>query len=143
MNESTYEMFKKVNGTRKKADKINMLRNYAAENPSFWGLIRLSFDPIFEWLLPEGAPPYKPLAKEFDAQNVLKASSRYLKYFINSPDGQSLTDFKRETMFVELLEAVDPEDAQLLIEVKDNKLPFKTITLNLIKEAFPNDTRNW
>ena len=40
-------------------------------------------------------------------------------------------------MFIELLEQVDPKDATLLCAVKEKKLPFKGITIQHVKEAFP------
>jgi hypothetical protein len=46
-------------------------------------------------------------------------------------------------MFIEMLEAVDFDDAKLLVAVKEKKLPFKTITKKLVMEAFPNETKGW
>jgi hypothetical protein len=41
-------------------------------------------------------------------------------------------------MFIQILESIDPEDAKLLLAVKDKRIPYNGITQKLVKEAFPN-----
>ncbi|NDB83826.1 MAG: hypothetical protein EB127_14045, partial [Alphaproteobacteria bacterium] len=48
-----------------------------------------------------------------------------------------LTKLKREQLFIGLLESLDKEDAKLLCAVKDKKLPYKGITQQVVKDAFP------
>jgi hypothetical protein len=49
----------------------------------------------------------------------------------------NLSQLKREQIFIELLESVDPQDAELLVSVKDKKLPYKNINRNLIEKTYP------
>ena len=49
----------------------------------------------------------------------------------------NLKQVKREQMFIELLENVAPADAKMLCAIKDKKLPFKGITEDMVREAFP------
>ena len=46
-----------------------------------------------------------------------------------------MTPLKRETLFIGLLESIDPEDAKVLLAAKDKKL--KGITAAIVNEAFP------
>ena len=59
-----------------------------------------------------------------------------LRYFVEGfyPD---LNQNKREMMFIEMLERVDPLDAKLLVAIKDKKMPFPGITIQHVKEALP------
>jgi hypothetical protein len=41
-------------------------------------------------------------------------------------------------MFIELLQTVCPDDAKLLIAVKDKKLPFEGLSAKTVLKAFPN-----
>ena len=41
-------------------------------------------------------------------------------------------------MFVELLERVDPNDAKLIIAVKDRKLSYKGLSYKLVKDTWPD-----
>ena len=74
---------------------------------------------------------------------MLKADARRLQYFINTQVGSAMKPLRRETMFVEMLESVDRFDAKLLIAIKDKDMPFKTITMKLVQEALPNETKGW
>jgi hypothetical protein len=59
-----------------------------------------------------------------------------LIYFVEN-SGHNLKPLKRETMFVEFLESLAPKDAELILAIKDKKLPFKGITEDIVREAFP------
>ena len=50
-------------------------------------------------------------------------------------NGPQVAQARREQMFVQLLEQVDPDDAKLLIEVKDRKI--KGVSKKTVQQAFP------
>ena len=142
MNLSIYEQFKDVDKQKTKKDKIAKLQQYFNESKAMAIILDLTYNPKIQWLLPPGSPPYNP-TDQIDRQNVLKNDARKLQYFINTREGNNMKPLRRETMFIELLEAVDKNDAKLLISIKDGKLPFKGITKKLIQDAFPNETQTW
>ena len=41
-------------------------------------------------------------------------------------------------MFVQLLERIDPNDAKLIIAVKDQKLSYKGLSYKLVKDTWPD-----
>jgi hypothetical protein len=57
--------------------------------------------------------------------------------FIKGGKGDQIQGFKREKMFIDMLEAVHPEDAKLLIKMKDKQNLGKGITKKLVQEAYP------
>lgn len=128
------EFLDKVSKLKKKEDKIAALRY----NDSFQirTILQAAFDPRVKWLLPEGTPPYTPSAL-VDQENVLINDCRKLIYFVEG-GSPNLKPIRRETMFVEMLEAVAPADAVLLCSLKEKKLPYKGITVDLVREAFPD-----
>jgi hypothetical protein len=67
---------------------------------------------------------------------MLYTEARRLYLFLKGGN-PNLTPFRREMLFINLLETVHPNDAKLLLTVKEKKLPYKGLTLNLIKEAYP------
>lgn len=143
MNLSTYEELEQVAKQKTKKDKIATLQKFAGSNIAIPIILDLTFNPGWKWLLPEGEPPYNPSTPEQDLQAVLKKDSRKLMYFINTKEGNSLKPLRRETMYIEFLESVDPDDAKLLLSIKNGKLPFNGFTKKLVKEAFPDQTKNW
>ena len=142
MNLSVYEMLQNVDNEKTKAKKIELLRQYSSTR-ALMAILDFALDAGWVWLLPPGVPPYTPSPKEADLQHVLKSDYRRLQYFVNTAVGKQMKPLRRETMFIELLEAVDYHDAKLLVAAKDKKMPFKSINKKLVMEAFPNETKGW
>lgn len=142
MNLSVYEQFQNVHRAKTNKEKIALMQEYAKEN-AFRTLLDFAFNPGWKWLVPEGTPPYNPAPKEADLQHVLKADWRRLQYFVNTAEGKAIKPLRRETMFIEMLEAMDFNDAKLLVLIKDKKLPFDGITKKLVQQAFPDQTKGW
>jgi len=127
------EFLEKVGKLKKREEKIAALQH----NDSFVirSILQGAFDPKIKWALPEGTPPYKP-SELVDQENVLIRECRRLVHFVEGGN-PALKQLRRETLFVEMLESVAPKDAILLCAIKDKKLPFKGITVDIVKEAFP------
>jgi hypothetical protein len=49
----------------------------------------------------------------------------------------NLNQIKRESLFISVLENVHPEDAKLLLSMKEKKLPYSGLNSKLILKAFP------
>ena len=60
-----------------------------------------------------------------------------LDYYID-PSPHDLPMLRREGMFVQLLERLDPADAKLHIAVKDQKLSYKGLSYKLVKDTWPD-----
>jgi hypothetical protein len=98
-------------------------------------MLKYAFCPTIKFNLPEGSPPFKP-CQFGDQQSMLYGSLRKMYLFIGEGN-PAVTKNKREILFVNMLESLDPEDAKLLLAVKDKKMPYKGITKKLVTETFP------
>jgi hypothetical protein len=87
-------------------------------------------------LLPVGVPPYKP-SEYLDQQGNLYRNIRKINLFVEGGDHPDMHPIKRETLFIQFLEGLDPEDAKLICSIKDKRIPYKGITLKLVNTAFP------
>jgi hypothetical protein len=99
-------------------------------------ILQYALDPRIVWELPLGVPPYKP-SELLDQQGKLIQDIRMLQYFIKDSSPHKLHPLKRETMFIQFLESLDPKDAALICAAKDKKLPVKGISVKVVNEAFP------
>jgi hypothetical protein len=99
-------------------------------------MLRGAYDPKIVWLLPEGIPPYKP-NDLVDQHHRLFTEARKLYLFIEGGN-PNLKQVRREQLFIELLETVDPEDAKLLLSVKEKHIPYPGVTIEVVTKAFPN-----
>ena len=136
-----HQMFKYTEKLNKK-DKIKHLQMNSS--PGLKAVLGYTFDPNVKWLLPEGTPPFKPNTVS-DNEGQLEYESRKFYLFVDGPSDtqQKLRQTKREELFINMLENLNPYDAKILIAMKDRKLPYKGITKKLVQEAFPNLARDW
>lgn len=127
------EFLENVSKLKKRDEKIQALKM----NDSFVlrTTLQAAFDPRIKFLLPEGEVPYNQNKLPDQEGNYINLA-RKLIYFVEGPY-TNMRSSKREQMFIELLEAIDKRDADMLVHIKDKKLPFKGIDANMVKEAFP------
>lgn len=97
-------------------------------------LFKHAFEKEHKFALPEGDPPFKPDAAPLGMSpaNFLMEMRR-LYVFCRT----DLTSMKRESLFINLLEAIHPSEAKVLLAVKDqnlNKL-YPKITHQLVAGA--------
>lgn len=134
-----FEVIDKVAKARSKAQKIELLKEH--ETGALRDVLRGIFDETIIWLLPQGAPPpYTPNKEESVPSNLIKECVQ-LAYFVKGGAGPNLNKIRREKMFIGLLEAIHPKDAELLIDVINKKAP-KGISRNVVEEAFPDLLRD-
>ena len=102
-------------------------------------LLELTFSREIRITLPEGAPEYQKTGEvELYNATLLYANRRQIEMFINNNTAQ-IPELKREQLFIDLLENLDPAESQLLIEVKDKKLEsYPGITKKVIEKVYPN-----
>ena len=132
------EILDKVSKMKTKQEKINILREH--DHQSLRMVIKSSFDPNIEWQLPEGEVPFtRNDAPEGTEHASLSYESRKLYHFIRGGNPK-ITQNKRETMFVQMLEGLHESEADVLVAAKDKKLHqvYKGLSAPVVKEAF-----NW
>ena len=128
----------KIEAQTTKEKQIDFLRlhsSYALKTKIGYGM-----DPGCKWLLPPGDPPYKPLFDAADQEGRLYIECKKLIYFVDSDEGREVNQLRRENLFIQVLESIDPRDALLLLRMKNRKL---TIRMDAVREAFPTLTANW
>jgi hypothetical protein len=125
------EIIEKAAELKTKKEKVDFLRQN--DSSALRTVLKYTADPQIKFLLPDSDPPFK-LSEAKESQGMLYSEARRLYLFVEGGN-PNLTPFKREMLFVQLLEAVDPKDAQLLLQVKNKKLP-KGLDKKLIQEAF-------
>lgn len=127
------EMLKMINDLPDPNARLQSLASCSNIIPVY-GILKYMFDPTIKFALPSGAPPYKE-NENLDQQSNLYNEFRRLYLFIDG--AAQLNPLKRETIFVQVLETIDPEDAKLIIAMKDKICPYPNITYDLVFHAFP------
>ena len=116
------------------------LKVFSETNAAVPRVCQWYFDSKINSTLPEGATPYnKNDAPASDlTETQLRFEFRKFKYFVT----EEVPQVRRETMWIELLEGIPSKEAELIDLVKDGKWPFKNVTLDIVKKAFPELTIN-
>lgn len=134
-NPLIYEILEAAGKARSKAEKIEILRKY--ETWALKDVLRASFDRAVEFLIPDGEPPYTPNKPESVPTNLLRKNVDF-KYIVKGGISEDMPSFKREKIYIGLLESIHPEDAKVVINMVNRKKPGNGITEKVVKEAFPN-----
>jgi len=130
------EVLKKVHNAKTKDKKIAILKEN--DSDALRMVIKSSFDPNIEWVFPDGDVPYKKNeAAEGTEHTVLRKEARKLFRFIKGGDN-TIPQFKKENLFIQMLEGLHGSEAQLIVDAKDKKLHqvYKGLSDNVVKEAF-------
>jgi len=162
-----FEVLDAASKQRSKAKKVEVLRRYAHD--SILALFIWNFDETAISALPEGDVPYgnnrednsmtgtlsdkindavdkmsEMNSNSLGSQDQGKASIRkeYTKFYNFLKGGNnSLSNLRRETMFINILEGLHPLEAEILVLVKDKRLTDKyKITKEVVSEAYPQIT---
>ena len=133
------EVLQKLGKIKSKTDKVLYLKDNNTDARR--QIIKSSFDPKIKWALPYGEVPYvQNEAPEGTEHNVLSYEVRKIYHFIESGNSK-ISQNKREMMFVQMLEGLHPDEADVLVAAKDKILhqKYKGLSINVVKEAFDWD----
>ena len=130
------EILDKVHKAKTKDAKVEILKKF--DNQSLRMVIKSSFDPKIVWELPEGDVPFKPNDAPAGTEHTRLASeAKKLYHYIKGGDNDT-PKYKKDLMFVQLLEGLHETEAKLIINAKDKKLHqvYKGLSKEVVKEAF-------
>jgi len=130
--QSVSKFLEQVNELKKKEDRIAALQ--ANGHNAIKIILKYMFDPNIKFLLPEGTPPFR--ASQFDEPKALMQEVSRFYLFIEGGNPH-LKPIRREQIFIQILERVNEDDAKLLLAMKDKKSPYKGITAEIVKAAYP------
>ena len=136
-NPFVHEILELVDSQRTKAKKIEILREY--DDMALKAILIWNFDPTAISVLPEGPVPYKENEVPIGTDHTsLRREWKNLYHFVKGGNDR-LSAIRRETMFVQMLEGLHPEEAKIVCLVKDKDLESKyKITYDIVQKAYPD-----
>ena len=129
-----YEVFELFEKAKTRAEKIDVLKKH--ETWALKDVLKGALDPKIEWLLPKGEVPYTA-CEEHNAPSSLLRKNQDFRYVVKGGGGEKMPSFKREKIFLGIVESIHPKDAELVCAMINKKLPVKGLTVKLVQEAFP------
>ena len=130
------EILQKVSSAKTKKDKVELLQEYNSQG--LRSLLIINFDDSLEFLLPEGEVPYTPNDAPAGTEHTrLTQEYRGLYRFFKGGDA-SIKGMRREQLFVQLLEGLHADEANMLVSACNKDLQSKyRVTKAVVAEAFP------
>ena len=136
-NPFIHEILELASKQRSKAKKVEILQEYSSD--ALKTLFIWNFDDTVISLIPEGDVPYKENEVPIGTDHTsLRREYKHLYNFVKGGN-DSLSSLRRETMFIQMLEGLHPEEAKVLCLVKDKALQSKyKITYDIAQQAYPD-----
>ena len=130
-----HEVLQKVSNAKTKKEKITLLKQF--NTPALRMLFIVNFDESVVSMLPPGDVPYTPNdAPAGTEHTMLEKEARLLHHFFKG--GSNVSQNKRESMFIQMLEGLSAGEAEVLCLAKDKKIGKRwKITKQCVSEAFP------
>lgn len=130
------EILNEASKIEAKQERVDFLKKH--DGPALRDVLRINFDLDIVSLLPEGEPPYKKddAPKGYEYKTLHREFKQFSKFF-KGPVANQLTSVRRESLFIQLLESLNAEEAELLVLVKDKKLKLRGITKKLVSDIWP------
>ena len=130
------EVLDLVHKAKTRNQKVEILRKN--NTAAFRMVIKASFDPNIVWVMPVGDVPFTPNDAPAGTEHTrLATEAKKLYRYIRGGDNVT-PQFKKEQMFIQLLEGLHVSEAKLICDVKDKKLhqTYKGLSANVVREAF-------
>ena len=131
-----HEVLQKVSNAKTKAQKVKLLEGF--NTPALRAILIANFDESVISMLPDGEVPYKKNDAPEDTEHT-KLAHEYRKLYLFFKGGANISQTRRETLFIQLLEGLHQGEAEVLCLVKDKKIGKRwKITRQCVEQAFPS-----
>ena len=129
-----HEVLQKVSNAKTKAQKVKLLEGY--NTPALRAILIANFDESVISMLPDGEVPYKKNDAPEETEHT-KLAHEYRKLYLFFKGGANISQTRRETLFIQLLEGLHQGEAEVLCLVKDKKIGKRwKITRQCVEQAF-------
>ena len=129
------EVLQKISNAKTKAQKIKLLQEF--NTPALRQVLIANFDDSIISMLPEGEVPYEKNEAPEETEHT-KLVHEYRKLYLFFTGGANISQTRRETLFIQLLEGLHHGEAEVLCLMKDKQIGKRwKITKQCVEEAFP------
>lgn len=137
MQKYIYEVFEEVCKLEDRNDRIECLKKNAFKQVK--SVLQLCYNDRIELSLPKGKPPFEPCPEGREPTPIATA----FKPIGMCVTSNKIEQFKKEKIFIGILEQIHEEDAAILCAAKDgtiinvNNKKYRKITKSLVEAALP------
>ena len=133
-----YEVFDEFEAAGSKKEKMAVIEKNLSQ--TLVQVLELTFHPNFEWLITEMPDNYKVPTDVLPGLSSTQLSVEIRKLYLfrkGNPSAEQLTPQKRNQLLLQLLESLEPREAEVVIGIFQKDQGVKGLTYKFVKEAFP------
>ena len=136
-NPFVHEILEYVGKQKSKVAKVQALKEH--RNDALVSILIWNFDETVVSMMPEGEVPFKPNESPLGTDHTsLRREAKNLYHFVKGGN-DTLNGIRRETMFIQMLEGLHPNEARIIILAKDGRLSEEyAVTYDQVAEAYPD-----
>jgi len=133
-----YEVFDEFEEASSKKERMRVIQNNLSQ--TLVQVLELAFHPQYEWLISEMPENYK-IPDTLPGVSFGQLSTQIRKLYLfrkGEPTAEKLAPERRNELLLQLLETLEPREAEVIIGIFRKDLGVKGLTYKFVKEAFPN-----
>ena len=136
-NPFVHEILEYTSKQKSKTAKVEALKEY--RNEALVSILIWNYDETVISMIPEGDVPFTPNdSPEGTDHTSLRREQRNLYHFVKGGN-DALSKLRRESMFIQMLEGLHPNEARIVILAKDGRLHEDyAVTYDQVAEAYPD-----
>jgi hypothetical protein len=133
-----HEVFKMTSEAKTIDERVDILQKYGTF--AIKTILQANYKESVQFDLPEGEPPYRQSPEVVGMQSRHIEKAIYDLGYLVKGSKKNISPVKKEMMFIRLLETVHPEDAKILVAMKDKKLAeiYPKLSEATVKKAYPS-----
>lgn len=133
-----YEVFDEFEEAKTKQERLKVIEKNLSQH--LVDTLQYTFHPDLQWKFKNIPKGYKipdcPPGMGFT--NIGHQLRKFYMFRVGDPRCEQLTDKRREEIFIQVLESLEPREIEVVIGICKKDLGVKGLTYNFVKEAFPN-----
>jgi hypothetical protein len=134
-----FEILEEFDKTVGRSQKVNYLKEYREHTPLTY-VLKFNYCDTIKSLIPEGRPPFNDEPDDGPSKASLWQYLNVFPNFVQSNQAAQVKPLQREKLFIEMLEAIAVEEANMIILAKDRELEklYPSLDIGIVREAFPD-----
>lgn len=133
-----YEVFDEFELASTKQEKLLVIQKNLSS--TLVNVLKLTFHPNFQWLVSEFPTEYK-IPDTLPGISTCQLGTELRKLYLfrkGDTTAETLTERKRKELLIQLLESLEPREAEVVIGIFKKNQGVKGLTYKFVKEAFPD-----
>ena len=134
-----YEVFDEFEQAKTKKDRMNVIQRNLST--TLVNVLELTFHPQIKWKVKELPESYRVPTDVLPGITYDSLNSQLRRLYMfreGNQTAETLTPRRREELLIQLLESIEPREAEVILGIFQKDLGVKGLDYKFVKEAFPN-----